>query len=108
MRPAGIGVKMLTMAAATKTEEFIAMLHVIAVGEASEDRQKDAVRQVFTRHLNEAEQLLLGDLGKVRAWVTSLQSGLKAQADIPRSDSFVILRNHAQELVADWLQRKRD
>jgi len=91
-----------------KAEELIAMLHVIAAGEDSENSQKGAVQQVFTRLVKESSEAIGGDLKKIRRWMTSLQSQLKAPSQVSRSGRFAILRDHAQELVSDWLQRNAD
>jgi hypothetical protein len=88
-----------------KTEEFIAALHVIAAGEASEDRQKNAVREIFARYLKEVEIAVQGDPKKMRKWVTGLQRQLKVPpSQQSRVGRFEFLRDHAQTLVADWLQ----
>jgi hypothetical protein len=87
-----------------KTEEFIAALHVISAGPASEERQKDAVREVFERSLREVDRAVHGDLKKIRGWVTDLHRQLKAPPpQLSRVGRFVLLRDHAQKLVAVWL-----
>jgi hypothetical protein len=89
-----------------KTEEFIAALHVIAAGEASGKRQNDAVREVFERCLIEVGGAVRGDSKKIRQWVTDLQRQLKApSSQLSRIGRFELLRDHAQELVADWLRK---
>jgi hypothetical protein len=89
-----------------KTEEFIAALHVISAGAASEERQKDAVRKVFERSLREVGRAVHGDLKKIRGWVTDLESQLKGPPpQLSRVGRFALLRDHAQVLVAAWLQK---
>jgi hypothetical protein len=88
-----------------KTEEFIGALHVISAGPASEERQKDAVREVFERSLREVDRAVHGDLKKIRGWVTDLQRQLKMPpSQQSRVGRFEFLRDHAQKLAADWLQ----
>jgi hypothetical protein len=90
-----------------KTEEFITALHVIAAGDASEKRQNDAVCEVFARSLREVDGAVRGDSKKVRRWVIDLQRQLKAPPQLSRTGRFGLLRDHAQELVANWLRDER-
>jgi hypothetical protein len=89
----------------SKTEEFIASLHVIAAGDDPIDRQKDAVRKVFARLLREASEILGGNKDQVRGWVEGqLKLELMKEALPPRADRFADLRDHARALVTDWLR----
>ena len=87
-----------------KTEEFIGVLHVIAAGETSEERQNAAVREVLSRYLKEVNTAVGGNSKKMREWVTDLQKQLKAPPQLSRTGRFPSLRDHAQRLAADWLQ----
>jgi hypothetical protein len=89
----------------SKTEEFIASLHVIAAGDDPVDRQKDAVREVFARCLREANEAFGGNKELVRGWVESrLKLELMKEALPPRTDRFADLRDQARALVTDWLR----
>jgi hypothetical protein len=91
-----------------KTQEFLATLHVIAAGEGLEINQKAAVEKVFVRLLDEAGQAVRGDPKKIRRWLIALQGELKSPHQVFRTGRFALLRDHAQELVADWLQKNAD
>lgn len=86
----------------TKTEDFIATLHVIAASHDPLDRQKAAVREVLARFLRDAQQSLGGE--RLRMWITSLEGELTRQALRPHADRFAVLRDHAHALVEDWLR----
>jgi len=88
----------------SKTEEFIASLHVIAAGDDPLDRQKDAVRKVLARFLGEARETLGSDQEPIRSWLEGVKLELDKQALQPRADRFTDLRDHARALVADWLR----
>src|ERR1700741_1883667 len=93
--------------AMTQTEEFIGSLHLIAASEASLEDQKAAVGKVFERILRDASATLGGDQQRIRAWVERLKMELTSQALQPRADRFADLRDHARDLIADWLRQAR-
>jgi hypothetical protein len=110
---AGLGVKRLadgrgacqdgwTM---TQMEDFIGTLHVIAAGNDPLDRQKEVVRDVLARFLRDSQQALGGDQERIRRWLESVRLELDKQALLLRTDRFADLRDHARELVADWLRQ---
>jgi hypothetical protein len=88
----------------SKTEEFIAPLHVIAAGDDPVDHQKDAVRKVLARFLREAREPVGSDQEPIRSWLEGVKLELDKQALQPRADRFADLRDHARTLVADWLR----
>jgi len=88
---------------ATKTDAFIATLHVIAAGEAPTEDLQRAVWVVFTRYLQEAEAPL-GNEKAVAANVAQLQEGLTAAKRETNSARFETLRSYAHGLAAEWLR----
>jgi hypothetical protein len=89
----------------TQTEDFIGTLHVIAAGDDPLDRQKEAAREVLARFLRDAQQTLGGDQERIRRWLDGVKLELDKQPLLPRADRFADLRDHARELVADWLRQ---
>ena len=77
---------------------------MIAASDSPIDQQKDAVRQVLARLLREANEIIGGDQKRVRSWLENVNLELTRQALAPRADRFADLRDHARELVADWLR----
>lgn len=92
----------------TQTEKFIATLHLIAAGGDPLDRQTNAVAGLFARFLKEAHESLGNDRERVRSRLTGLQFELTKQTLQPRADRLAELRDHARELVTDWLRQNLD
>jgi len=92
------------LTAAGKTRDFIATLHVIAAGDAPEDRPEQAVREAFKRFVMEAR---LGDLSHknlAHAWVVALNDALTEALTRPNSPRFEVVRRVAHELAIEWLR----
>ena len=78
---------------------------MIAAGDDPLDRQKEAAREVLARFLRDAQQTLGGDQERIRRWLDGVKLELDKQALLPHADRFADLRDHARELVADWLRQ---
>lgn len=89
----------------TQTEKFIARLHFIAAGSDALDRQTDAVAELFAQFAKETQESLGDDRERIRSRLTGLQFELSKQTRQPRADRFSDLRDHARDLVKDWLLR---
>jgi hypothetical protein len=92
----------------TQTEKFIAKLHFVAAGSDPLDCQTDAVADLFARFVKETQESLGDDRERIRSRLTGLQFELTKQTLQPRADRFSDLRDHARELVKDWLLRNLD
>lgn len=92
----------------TQTEKFIARLGFIAAGSDPLDRQTDAVAELFTGFVKEMQESLGDDRERIRSRLTGLQFELAMQTLQPRADRLSDLRDHARELVKDWLLRNPD
>jgi hypothetical protein len=83
--------------------DFIATLHVIAAGDAPEDRLRPAVREAFARFVKEARSPL-GNQTAVRVCVVNLQDELMAMVAPPQSERFKIVRDCALVAAIKWLR----
>ena len=92
----------------TQMEKFIARLHFIAAGSDPLDRQTDAVAELFARFVKDMQESLGDDGERIRSRLAGLQFELTKQTSQPRADRFSDLRNHACELVKDWLLTNLD
>jgi len=91
-------------AAAAKTRDFIATLHVLAAGEASKERIEQAVRETFARFVKEARAADLASQNLAQAWVIVLHDTLIAALTLPHSERFEMVRSIAHELTIEWLR----
>jgi hypothetical protein len=88
--------------AMTKTDDFIARLHLIA-GQDPEDGQKLALREAFARFEDDAQQSVRADDEGLRKEIINLRNALRAASVEPGLGHAGVLLDYARKLVADWL-----
>jgi hypothetical protein len=91
-------------AAAGKARDFIATLHVLAAGDAPEDRLEQAVRAAFRRFVMEARLWDLSHKNLAQGWVVALNDTLTEALTRPHSHRFEMVRSFAHELAIEWLR----
>ena len=91
-------------AAAAKTRDFIATLHVIAAGDAPQDRLERAVREAFARFVKEVRRADLSKKNLAHSCVIALHDALTEAVTRPHSQRFEVVRSLAHELAVEWLR----
>src|SRR5262249_19017582 len=93
-------------ATAARTRDFVATLHVIAAGDAPQDRLEQTVREAFARFVKEARQADLSNKNLAQACMVALHDTLTEALTRPHSQQFEVVRGLAHELAIKWLRER--
>src|SRR5215470_947175 len=93
-------------ATAARICDFVAMLHVVAAGDALQDCLERTVREAFARFVKEARQADLSNKNLVQACVVALHDTLTEALTRPHSQQFEVVRGLAHELAVEWLRER--